>query len=99
MGKSEGSGKSDDKKESGGKSLNEQNWPGLLAITAFNLVVFAVVIATEPKWLSDLATASGCAVPGAVSLADHAAVASASGGASFARRARVRNPLSLMRLK
>src|SRR5947209_14439456 len=69
MGKSEGSGKSDDKKESGGKSLNEQNWPGLLAITAFNLVVFAVVIATEPKWLSDLATAWAFMLPAGVGLA------------------------------
>src|SRR5580704_10281182 len=38
------------------KSLNEQNWPGLLAITALNLVVFAVVLGTDPAPFSKLTT-------------------------------------------
>lgn len=58
-----------DTKASAGKSLNEQNWPGLLAITAFNLVVFAVVTATEPKWFSDLASAWAFLLPAGVGLA------------------------------
>jgi hypothetical protein len=56
-------------KESGGKSLNEQNWPGLLAITAFNLVVFAVVTATEPKWFADMSAAWAFLLPAGVGLA------------------------------
>ena len=70
MADSDGAAKSDsDKKESAGKSLNEQNWPGLLAITAFNLVVFAVVTATEPKWFSDMAAAWAFLLPAGVGLA------------------------------
>jgi hypothetical protein len=58
-----------DTKASAGKSLNEQNWPGLLAITAFNLVVFAVVTATEPRWFSDLAAAWAFLLPAGIGLA------------------------------
>jgi hypothetical protein len=57
-----------DAKASAGQSLNEQNWPGLLAITAFNLIVFAVVAATDPKWLSNLATAWAFLLPAGVGL-------------------------------
>jgi hypothetical protein len=51
------------------KSLNEQNWPGLLAITTLNLIVFAVVIGTDPTPFSKLATAWAFLLPAGVGLA------------------------------
>jgi hypothetical protein len=56
-------------KPSGGKSLNEQNWPGLLALTAFNLVAFGVVTAIDPTSFSKLATAWAFVLPAGVGLA------------------------------
>jgi hypothetical protein len=51
------------------KSLNEQNWPGLLAITALNLVVFAVVLGTDPAPFSKLTTSWAFLLPSGVGLA------------------------------
>ena len=51
------------------KSLVEQNWPGLLAITALNLVVFAAVAAIDPAPFSKLATAWAFLLPAGVGLA------------------------------
>jgi hypothetical protein len=59
----------DGAKASAGKSLNEQNWPGLLAITGFNLVIFGVVAAADPRWYSDLNTAWAFLLPAGVGLA------------------------------
>jgi hypothetical protein len=56
-------------KASTAKSLNEENWPGLLAITALNLVVFAVVVGVGPTPFSDLATAWAFLLPAGVGLA------------------------------
>ena len=66
-------GKKDDSdggaKASESKSLNEQNWPGLLAITALNLIVFVVVSAIDPAPYSKLAKAWGFLLPAGVGLA------------------------------
>lgn len=51
------------------KSLIEQNWGGLLAITALNLIVFAAVAAIDPKPFSELATAWAFLLPAGVGLA------------------------------
>src|SRR5208282_4602204 len=51
------------------KSLNEQNWPGLLAITALNVIVFAVVVGADPIPFSKLATAWAFLLPAGVGLA------------------------------
>jgi hypothetical protein len=54
------------------KSLNEQNWPGLLAITGLNILVFAVVIGVvgpDPVQFSKLATAWAVLLPAGVGLA------------------------------
>jgi hypothetical protein len=67
MGKQDKSGDAEKPGES--KSLNEQNWPGLLAITALNLIVFAVLAATDPKPYSELAKAWGFLLPAGVGLA------------------------------
>ena len=67
MGKQDKSGDGDKSSES--KSLNEQNWPGLLAITALNLIVFAAVSAIDPAPYSKLAKAWGFLLPAGVGLA------------------------------
>jgi hypothetical protein len=57
---------------SAAKSLNEQNWPGLLAISGLNIVVFAVVIGAigpDPVQFSKLATAWAALLPVGVGLA------------------------------
>jgi hypothetical protein len=54
---------------SSGPSLNEQNWPGLLALTAFNLIVFGIVTASDPETYSKLATAWAFLLPAGVGLA------------------------------
>jgi hypothetical protein len=59
----------DGAKTDGSKSLNEQNWPGLLAITALNLIIFGVVTAIDPKPYSTLSTAWGFLLPAGVGLA------------------------------
>ena len=51
------------------KPLVEQNWAGLLAITALNLIVFAAVAAIDPKPFSELATAWAFLLPAGVGLA------------------------------
>ena len=56
-------------KTSAAKSLNEQNWPGLLAITALNFIVFVVVIGIDPKSFSNQATAWAFLLPAGVGLA------------------------------
>ncbi len=53
----------------GSQPLIEQNWPGLLAITAFNLIAFGAVAAIDPKPLSELATAWAFLLPAGVGLA------------------------------
>jgi hypothetical protein len=57
---------------SAAKSLNEQNWPGLLAISGLNIVVFAVVtgaIGTDPLQFSKLAEAWAVVLPAGIGLA------------------------------
>lgn len=59
-------------KASAAKSLNEQNWPGLLAITGLNILVFAVVIGVvgpDPVQFSKLTTAWAVLLPAGVGLA------------------------------
>ena len=56
------------------KSLVEQNWTGLLAITALNLIVFAAVAVIDPAPFSELATAWAFLLPAGVGLAIHRAV-------------------------
>jgi len=51
------------------KPLVEQNWAGLLAITALNLIVFAVVAAIDPTPFSELAMAWAFLLPAGVGLA------------------------------
>jgi hypothetical protein len=51
------------------KPLNEQNWTGLLAISALNLIVFAAVAAIDPTPFSRLATAWAFLLPAGVGLA------------------------------
>jgi hypothetical protein len=51
------------------KSLNEQNWPGLLAITALNVVVFAVIAGVDALPLENLAKAWAFLLPAGVGLA------------------------------
>ena len=67
MGKQDKSGDGDKSSES--KSLNEQNWPGLLAITALNLIVFAAVSAIDAAPYFKLAKAWGFLLPAGVGLA------------------------------
>jgi hypothetical protein len=57
---------------SAAKSLNEQNWPGLLAITGLNIIAFAVVIGAvgpDPVQFSKLAAAWAVVLPAGVGLA------------------------------
>jgi hypothetical protein len=59
-------------KTSAAKSLNEQNWPGLLAISGLNIVVFAVVtgvVGPDPLQYSKLAEAWAAVLPAGVGLA------------------------------
>jgi hypothetical protein len=67
MAKQDKSGDGDKSSES--KSLNEQNWPGLLAITALNLIVFAAVSAIDAAPYAKLAKAWGFLLPAGVGLA------------------------------
>jgi hypothetical protein len=58
-----------DTSKAAAKSLNEQNWPGLLAITALNVIVFAVMIGIAAAPPSKLAVAWAFLLPAGVGLA------------------------------
>jgi hypothetical protein len=58
-----------DDSASAAKSLNEQNWPGLLAITALNVIVFAVAVGVGPTPFSKLTAAWAFLLPAGVGLA------------------------------
>ncbi len=51
------------------KSLNEQNWPRLLAVTGLNFIIFGVLTATDPTPISKLAKTWEFLIPAGVGLA------------------------------
>jgi hypothetical protein len=53
----------------GGKSLNEQNMPGLLALTGLNLAVFAVLASIEASKLTGWTKAWALLLPAGIGLA------------------------------
>jgi hypothetical protein len=53
----------------GGKSLNEQNMPGLLALTGLNLAVFALLASVDPTEFTQWSKAWALLLPAGIGLA------------------------------